>query len=319
MADFFWLSEYLQNWQIMQQSGVNPHAVIINGAQGIGKSVLLQDMLKPMLCNNPLQKPCGECQSCRLHSAGSHPDVLSIEPENQLIKVGMIRQLTEFFTSTPHSSAYKIAIINQAHLMNVAASNALLKVLEEPPSSGHLFLLSEAKHRLLPTILSRCISMNLQLPAANREAVVQWLVEQGQTESEVRTVLPLFEYVPLRTLAFLEQGQWAVFQSLLDDLSAVVTQQISVVEAAKKWAEVLNLELIGLLQQYLLNQTKSQLLADSNESQVKFYPKFTNRQQTVDYLLKIADLLGRIVLNFNTQLKKQLMIEAFLIELKQQR
>lgn len=319
MADFFWLSEYLQNWQIMQQSGVNPHAVIINGAQGIGKSVLLQDMLKPMLCNNPEQKPCGECQSCRLHSAGSHPDVLSIEPENQLIKVGMIRQLTEFFTSTPHSSAYKIAIINQAHLMNVAAANALLKVLEEPPPSGHLFLLSEAKHRLLPTILSRCISMNLQLQASDREAVVNWLVAQGQAESEVRTVLPLFEYVPLRTLAFLEQGQWAVFQSLLDDLSAVVTQQISVVEAAKKWAEVLNLELIGLLQQYLLNQTKSQLLADSNESQVKFYPKFTNRQQTVDYLLKIADLLGRIVLNFNTQLKKQLMIEAFLIELKQQR
>lgn len=319
MADFFWLSEYLQNWQIMQQSGVNPHAVIINGAQGIGKSVLLQDMLKPMLCNNPLQKPCVECQSCRLHSAGSHPDVLSIEPENQLIKVGMIRQLTEFFTSTPHSSAYKIAIINQAHLMNVAAANALLKVLEEPPPSGHLFLLSEAKHRLLPTILSRCISMNLQLQASDREAVVDWLVAQGQAESEVRTVLPLFEYVPLRTLAFLEQGQWAVFQSLLDDLSAVVTQQISVVEAAKKWAEVLNLELIGLLQQYLLNQTKSQLLADSNESQVKFYPKFTNRQQTVDYLLKIADLLGRIVLNFNTQLKKQLMIEAFLIELKQQR
>lgn len=317
MTDFFWLSKYLQNWQIMQQSGVNPHAVIINGPQGIGKSALLQNMLKPMLCSNPSQKPCGSCQSCRLHHAGTHPDVLSIEPENQLIKVGMIRQLTDFFTSTPHSSAYKIAIINQAHLMNVAASNALLKVLEEPPPSGHLFLLSEAKHRLLPTILSRCISMNLQLQAADREAVVQWLVKKGQSEPEVRTVLPLFDYVPLRTLAFLEQGQWVVFQSLLEDLAAVVKQKLSVVETAKKWAEVLNLELLGLLQQYLLNQAKHRLVANDEKSRLNIFPDFANRQQTVDYLLKIADLLGRLVLNFNTQLKKQLMIEAFLIEIKQ--
>ena len=151
----FWLNDAKNAWQGMIDKGIKPQAVIINGTAGVGKKALVSGIVPVMLCAKSDQAACGECQSCRLNQAGHHPDVLTVVPENNVVKVGMIRQLTEFFVSTPHCSKHKIAVIHQAHLMNNSAANALLKVLEEPPSNVVFIILTTSKSSILPTIYSR--------------------------------------------------------------------------------------------------------------------------------------------------------------------
>ena len=316
----FWLNDAKNAWQGMIDKGIKPQAVIINGTAGVGKKALVSDIVPVMLCAKSNQAACGECQSCRLNQAGHHPDVLTVVPENNVVKVGMIRQLTEFFVSTPHCSKHKIAVIHQAHLMNNSAANALLKVLEEPPASGTLFLLSEAKHHLLPTIRSRCISLDVSVQQAAASEVKGWLMAQHQNEADVDAVLSLMPGVPFAALDCLKSGSLAELQSFLSDCYAVFSGQESLVNVAKKWHEPMGVQHLSMWQELnliLLKQGSSETGTGywSNHQLSKLLKK---QPQSADLIIKINDLIQDIVLKFNTQLKKQLMLESVLFQIKQQ-
>ena len=101
--------------------------------------------------------PCGQCSPCLRIAAGIHPDITLIQPEAGVIKIAEIRNLCRILSMKPFEGHERVAILSDAHLMNPPASNALLKILEEPPEQTLLILTARQSADLLPTIVSRCL------------------------------------------------------------------------------------------------------------------------------------------------------------------
>lgn len=136
------------------------HFYLLSGPEGAGKRTLARLLAAAMLCREK-EKPCGQCKDCRKVMAGTHPDVIYVEdPEHKTIPVRVIREARESIFIRPNEGERKVYIFPQE--MGIEGQNALLKVLEEPPSYGAFLLLSATPERLLPTIRSRCTELHLQ-------------------------------------------------------------------------------------------------------------------------------------------------------------
>ncbi len=105
---------------------------------------------------NDLATPCGECRVCRKIESGTHPDVIHIKPTGSLIRIAQIRELCRTLAMRPYEAHIRVVVISDAQTMNPEASNALLKLLEEPPDRTVLILTTNQASDLLPTIVSRC-------------------------------------------------------------------------------------------------------------------------------------------------------------------
>jgi DNA polymerase-3 subunit delta' len=134
------------------------HAYIFAGPEGIGKRQTALMLAKAMNCQSPPMPGdcCEHCPPCVKINSENHADVMLLEPDGELIKIDQIRDLQKRLRYRPMEGGRRICILDPADSMNEAASNALLKTLEEPPEETHLFLITCRPHRLLPTIQSRC-------------------------------------------------------------------------------------------------------------------------------------------------------------------
>lgn len=146
----------------IQQNKVS-HAYIFNGEQGAGKKLLAGIFARTLQCEARTDHPCGRCRSCMQAESGNHPDIICVTHEKASIGVDDIRkQVNNDIIIKPYSSPYKIYIIDEADKMTEQAQNALLKTIEEPPAYGIILLLASNPDRLLSTILSRCVVLNLK-------------------------------------------------------------------------------------------------------------------------------------------------------------
>jgi DNA polymerase-3 subunit delta' len=170
-----------------------PHALLIHGPQGTGKHALALALAQALLCEAPASDglACGRCASCRYATAGQHPDLMRLElleldeetdalTPVETIGVARVRALIDFVALTSHRQKAKLAVIAPAERMHVAASNALLKTLEEPPPATYLILVAHLPGRLPATIRSRC--RRLAIAAPHPQAAAQWLAAQGVAE-----------------------------------------------------------------------------------------------------------------------------------------
>ncbi len=167
----------------MKQTDRLPHALLIHGSKGTGIKHFASLVSASLLCEEPLEngKQCGNCKSCHLFIAKTHPELLVVQPEeeNQAIKVEQIREAVTFSQLQSHYDHRKIILIHKAEVMNDNAANSLLKTLEEPPGET-LIILTSSYPSLLPiTVRSRC--QKLKISASPRE-VREWL--EGRAEPE---------------------------------------------------------------------------------------------------------------------------------------
>lgn len=141
------------------------HAYILNGDKGMGKKMLSNVFAMALQCERGTEEPCMECRSCRQVISGNHPDIKYITHEKpNVIAVDEVReQINNDIQIKPYSSPYKIYIVDEAEKMNLQAQNALLKTIEEPPEYGIIILLTSNSEMFLPTILSRCVMLNMKL------------------------------------------------------------------------------------------------------------------------------------------------------------
>ena len=156
------------------------HAYILSGEDGAGKSLLAHLFSMTLQCEKKGISPCGECTLCRQAESHNQPDIIWVTHEKPgSIGVEDIRaQVVGDMQMKPYHSPYKIYIIDEAEKLTVQAQNTLLKTIEEPPEYGIVIFLTTNADGFLPTILSRCVV--LQLKPATNEAVARYLVETVQ-------------------------------------------------------------------------------------------------------------------------------------------
>ena len=146
------------------------HAYLFYGQESIGKKLVAFELAKALNCTSPSDREaCNECPSCEKIANNTHPDYFYIEPTKSTptareatIKVEVIRELQRKLNFQPYLGKVKVAVIDDADLMNLQAANSFLKTLEEPPTSTILILISSHPFKLLPTILSRCQTILFQ-------------------------------------------------------------------------------------------------------------------------------------------------------------
>jgi DNA polymerase-3 subunit delta' len=140
-------------------NGTLPHALLFTGIEGVGKKTAAVALAMACNCTDRetgAGEPCGACAACRKIAAGAHPDILRVSPAGAMIKIDQIRELCQVLTMKPYEARVRVVIIADAHTLNPAAGNALLKMLEEPPARTVLILTAPQTGDLLPTIVSRC-------------------------------------------------------------------------------------------------------------------------------------------------------------------
>lgn len=194
------------------------HAYIFEGKAASGKLDMAIWIAQALFCEDIQTngEPCQSCLNCKRILSRNHPDVLIVEPEGASIKVDQVRQVREMMTMSGMEGQQKVYIINQAEKMTLNAANSLLKFFEEPNEGTYVFLLTEAKNRLLPTILSRAQVISFRpLPSQVRE---DQLVERGIPREKARVLSKLSQDNEEAMLYY--EGQ--DYQELIPKLNAFI-------------------------------------------------------------------------------------------------
>ena len=246
--------------QLLSQCRTLPHALLLSGPPGIGKSELAQRFANALLCEQPRPDgdACGECLACGWFGQSSHPDFRLLAPgsddeegkerASRDIRIAQVRGLADFLAVGAHRGGRKVVLIDPADAMNVPAANALLKTLEEPLGNTVFLLVSSRADALPATIRSRCVSVQIALPSP--AAATQWLAEQtGADAGEVAGWLAAAGGAPLRARALAEPAQAAAYRLILQAVARIPDN--SGIQAAEAVASVPPKAWVPLLQAWV--------------------------------------------------------------------
>lgn len=319
-APYPWLEA---TWQRLLASRAHPaQALLLAGPRGVGKGELALKWAQALLCEAPLADgaACGTCPACHWFETGAHPDFSLIalqekttkEGETRMataIEVDQAREAVDFVQLSTYRAGFRVVLVNPADCLNVAAANALLKVLEEPPLNTVFVLVSDQPRRLLPTIRSRCTRVDIGLPPAGQAA--QWLAEQGVDDAP--TLLALSGGTPLDAQRWAEGGDVDARRAVLEGLAE--PDRLDPVTLGDRWKAISPQVWHNVVYKWL-----GDLLAVRLQGRVQFNRDFA---EALDPLGKRADLTkllalaraqaneGRILAH---PLNRALQMEAWLVQ-----
>lgn len=269
-----WLNNSLT--ALLQDPSQLAHALLIRGPRGIGKQAFGLALAQGLLCEQPLQGggACGSCNACGWFATGAHPDFRTLAPltdgdpgaegeegaaktretkASPWITIEQVRELSDFINVSSHRGGRKVILVSPAEAMNVAAANALLKNLEEPPAQTHFILISHRPHRLMRTIISRCRQLGLQPP--ERSVALSWLAGQGVKDPEV--ALAQASGAPLLALAMTEGDELA---GRSDFLRAIASADFDPLAAAETFRDLPLERFINWLQKWTCDIVEQRML-----------------------------------------------------------
>lgn len=203
-----------------------PHAIVLEGAAGLGKHVLAREIAAALVCRSA-EKPCYQCAQCRKAAQQLHPDIFEYTPQGgaRSFHKDVVQNVIDDVCMAPNEAAYKIYILANAHFMSESAQNALLKVLEEPPAYVRFILTAENKSALLPTVLSRSVVFTLEGVPVPLGA--QYIADRQEDADVARAeqALSMWNGNIGKALESLKDGKAAQLASLCVDICTSLTQE----------------------------------------------------------------------------------------------
>jgi DNA polymerase-3 subunit delta' len=288
-----------------------PHAILFHGPAGIGKAGFIEAFAQSLLCENvqPDGQACGSCASCGWFLQHNHPDYRRVRPEaledepaaegedagegdkkaksskapSKEIKIEQIRNLADFMNISTHRQGLRVVVLYPAESLNMPASNALLKTLEEPPPGTVFLLASNGLDRLLPTILSRCRKFALPMP--DHAAALAWLSAQGVPDAD--SWLREEGGAPLAALDKANGGSREELDTLLGFLARPNVE--SALRQAEKLGKTPLASLVSWQQRWLYDLLSSKLAGT-----VRYYPRYQKELAALAGKVHTANLLRAI-------------------------
>ena len=299
-----------------------PHAVIFSGNEGIGKKKIAETCAAVLLCENPVEgEPCGECQSCKLMSAGSHPDFYVVEPDAtktaKNIKIGQIRTLQTEASLRPVQANLRVVLLDGAEFMNNAAANCLLKTLEEPPSQTIFILISANRAELLMTLRSRCRTINFYKLTA--EEIFEELLRREIESDKAKKISIIADGSLSRALNLAESGGYEMRESAFDFLERILFCEMTNEDIFTKgsqisdWSREQFAEFLIYIQKFLRD------IFLQGESEL-YNPDFSERLQNINVSKKILSEMisegAEIRRRLNSNANLRLLAESYFLKLK---
>lgn len=328
------------------QSGKLAHAYLFCGPRGVGKTTCARIFAKTINCLNPGSngKPCNECESCRSFNEQRSFSIYELDAASNN-SVEDIRSLNEQVRIPPQIGKYKVYIIDEVHMLSQAAFNAFLKTLEEPPAHAIFILATTEKHKIIPTILSRCQIYDFsRIETADIVAHLQGIAEKENIHSE---------YDALRIIAQKSDGCMRDALSLFDQMVSFTQGDLTYSKVIES-LNILDYEYYFRLTDHILAGETSQTLLLFNEILCKGFegnifvegiashmrdllvngdpvtaPLFEGSDElrrryteqaarcTPKLLFRAIKLCSNCEINYKTSRNKRLLVELTLIQLSQ--
>jgi DNA polymerase III subunit delta' len=201
---------------------------LFSGPRGVGRALCARTFIKSLVCAETRSggKADCACPACLRIDSDEHPDVRWMIPErNKKIKIEDIRAVKDMLSLKPFEAPVSVAVIEDAHMMTVEASNALLKVLEEPPGEAMIILISDKKELLLPTVISRCSEVRFMPLSVSLTKDI--LMESSGMDLETAAFLSFFSQgSPGLALEMAERGLLERKEKLAGMVSAIFSEDI---------------------------------------------------------------------------------------------
>ena len=294
-----------------------PHALLLQGRPGLGKHAFAVQLAQALLCEQARDGvACGQCHTCHLFTAGTHPDLSSVGlvDDAKSITVDQIRALGDFLSLRPHTATHKVVVISPAEAMNINAANSLLKLLEEPPLGSMLLLVTSHPARLPATIRSRCARLLFRLPAP---AVGQaWLQARPETRNEPALLLDLAGGAPLMAETLAREEFPSVRTKLLQDLAALEQGREHPVTCAARWKGLGSERTLRWFHGFVSDQIKIRMGAPEATLLDPELMKQAARDKNKYKISELYGLIDAILENYrqlNSPLDELLMLEDILI------
>jgi DNA polymerase III subunit delta' len=280
-----------------------PHALLLRGREGVGADALGRTFAQGLLCETPAEGgfPCGRCPACNWMMQGNHPDFRLLQPESlaaepaaaegeeasaparrekksDQIRIDQVRELQDFLGIGTHRAGLRVILVHPAEAMNPNTQNALLKSLEEPPPGTVFILVTANAERLLPTVRSRCVI--LDLPAADPRLALAWLTEQGVPDPA--GLLAAAGGAPLAALALADCA--AEREAFLAGLRDAKTGPLALAEQSQRTVPA---QLVAWLQRWCYD-----LLAARLGVPVRYHPKYERFIVDISSRCRAPELAG---------------------------
>ena len=328
------------------KSGKLAHAYLFCGPRGVGKTTCARIFAKAINCLNPTAdgEACGQCESCQAFNEQRSFNIFELDAASNN-SVEHIKTLMEQTRIPPQVGKYKVFIIDEVHMLSTAAFNAFLKTLEEPPAHVIFILATTEKHKILPTILSRCQIYDFERmtvrntidhlkTVADKEGISYeeeaLAVIAEKADGGMRDALSIFDQA-----ASFCQGN-ITYQKVIEDLNVLDSEnyfQIIDLAVQNKVSDIMVLlnNIIskgfdgGLLIQGLAKHVRNVLMARDPQTlpllEVSDQQRDRYQQQsqkcTIPFLYKSLQLMNQCDINYRQSSNKRLLVELTLIEVAQ--
>ena len=324
------------------QNGTIPHAILFTGIEGVGKKTAAVAFAMACNCNefpyrdNPewgnardvdrgaaeirqaMAAPCGNCKSCRKIKAEQHPDIIRVKPSGPLIKIDQIRSLCQTLAMRPYEASMRVAILTDAQAMNPAASNALLKVLEEPPVRTILILVATHTSDLLPTIVSRCQHIRFKpITKKNLESIL--VREHGLTAAEAMIIAAmaggsLTKALRMHNANWINRRNWLIRE--LDSLSAKSANRVLAFGEQLSNSKDALADSLEIMKSWLRDLLVSKLYPEKvNNRDLAGVLEKSSQEMRVTSLLKKIETIQSTQSSIQTGTNLRLAIDAMLLKL----